>query len=899
MMAKFFKHPWLILAVIAVITGFFAVQLPRAELDNSLMGFLPKTNTVRQITEGFEETYGNGISIFVGLRRPYDTVFDADFLSRMREFTDAVETVPLFKRVNSILTTQYITADADSIIVTNLVNKNFLGSPEEITELKQRLASWDLYEGFLVSDDFTATQVLVDLDVKLEDAGSPAVTAALTQIRDMAKKIFEGSAEVYTAGQPLVMAALSESMRTDLALLIPFVIIVLVLVLVLSFRRFAFVALPLLTVLVAVIWTIGAMPLFGVRLSILSSVLPVVLAAVGSAYGIHIVSHYRDEIRGASLTIEGHRALVFSLMRKLLKPVFLAALTTFAGFISFCFTNLTPIREFGYFSSFGVIASFVVAVTLVPSLLLLRGRGVVKIFERETEKNRREQKKTPLKESRFDRALGETLCTVAAKRTPVLIITVFLVVLSVWGLTRVIVDNSVVDYFRDDTEIARGDLFIRKYFGGSKRLGVSVEAETTEIALHPATLGAIDGLCGYLTGRVPLAGKVSGFTAMIKRMNQMFNVGEPPEGIRANKNLAEDDTDTDEFGFGNFGFGGEDGGGVSPAGEAGGKTADFEAQGPDLFRESAASPSSHETAITFAMLNAALGKNADMSANDLIHELERMTNYEGYAYYEIPADPARYGKMTDEELQLLVSNYLVLLSGDTNHNFSNDPLEPTALRTEIQVRSQWQDDVDIVVDEIDRYIAGNFPDNVTVKVGGGAMLEGASANLVVSSQTVSIFVSVLIVLLILALSYRSLAAGLIGALPLSIAILCNFALMGILGIRLNMGTALIASVSVGTGIDYTIHFIEAFKREYQTGGGTAEFLYRTFSGCGKAIVINAVSVGAGFAVLEFSQFRIIAQFGALVAFSMGVSAVVSLTVIPALLNTAKPQFIYGKNSGLR
>ncbi|MDR1468496.1 MAG: MMPL family transporter, partial [Spirochaetaceae bacterium] len=96
--------------------------------------------------------------------------------------------------------------------------------------------------------------------------------------------------------------------------------------------------------------------------------------------------------------------------------------------------------------------------------------------------------------------------------------------------------------------------------------------------------------------------------------------------------------------------------------------------------------------------------------------------------------------------------------------------------------------------------------------------------------------------------------------------------------------------SLSVGIDYTIHFIEAFKREYQAGG---DYLRRTFATSGKAILINAVSVGAGFGVLALSQFRIMAQFGGLTALSMAISAIVSLTVIPVLLTTVRPKFIYG------
>jgi predicted RND superfamily exporter protein len=385
---------------------------------------------------------------------------------------------------------------------------------------------------------------------------------------------------------------------------------------------------------------------------------------------------------------------------------------------------------------------------------------------------------------------------------------------------------------------------------------------------------------------------------MIKRMNQLFNVDEPPEGVRPIGLITEGDgmgkSGDAVFGFGDFGFdGAEDGGvaGVSPA-EGGSAGPRGRSEGGDF--PPSASP---ETSITFAMLNAAAGKRANMSANELARELERMANYEGYSYYEIPADPARYGKTTEEELQQLIANYLVLLGGQTEDSMSNDPLEPTAIQTIILINSQWQKDTQNVINAVNEYVAANFPKakpgalpNLRVLVGGGAIQEGAVANLVMNSQIISILISVIVVLIIVAFSYKSLAAGFIAALPLAVAIIANFAVMGFTHITINVATALIASLAVGIGIDYTIHFIDAFKREYSDGG---DYLYRTFAGAGKAILINAVSVGAGFGVLVLSQFRLMAQFGGIIALSMGISAVISLTVIPVLLETIRPKFIYG------
>jgi predicted RND superfamily exporter protein len=268
--------------------------------------------------------------------------------------------------------------------------------------------------------------------------------------------------------------------------------------------------------------------------------------------------------------------------------------------------------------------------------------------------------------------------------------------------------------------------------------------------------------------------------------------------------------------------------------------------------------------------------------------MKRRINYDGVSYYEIPFIPERYGKQTAEELQRLVSNYLVLLSGNIGE-YANDSLEPTAIRTMVQLRTVGQYDTNRALDEINNYVSANFPKNLRVMVGGSAIVEDSLNRLVVQSQLISVIISLFTVFLIIAVSNRSLIAGCVGVVPLSISILINFAVMGFLGIKLNIGTSMVASVSVGIGIDYTIHYLEAFKREYRAGG--KHFLRRTFAVSGKAIIINAISVGAGFAVLIFSQFNMLADLGLLIALTMGTSALISLTVIPVLLLMLNPRFV--------
>jgi predicted RND superfamily exporter protein len=442
----------------------------------------------------------------------------------------------------------------------------------------------------------------------------------------------------------------------------------------------------------------------------------------------------------------------------------------------------------------------------------------------------------------------------------------------------------MVEWFHRDTGISRSDHFVREFFCCFKELNLVVEADTTVELLHPDVLQAVDNLSAFLD-KLPEVGKVVGFTDIIKRINQVFNVGESPEGLQPAALYTESDSfGFGDFGFSDFGFGDTDDFGFGDFDY----TDDFavEAPGQENYHDLAR----YSTADLIGLLDSAAGKSPNLSGGDLVRELKRLTNYEGMAYYEIPSDPGRYGKNTPEELQRLISNYLVLLSGDDNTGYSNDPMEPTAIRTMIQLRTIGNNDSQAIIDKINAYIAVNFPKNVRVVIGGYATIEGAITDLIVNSSIISIALSVLMVFIIVAVSNKSLFAGVVGAVTLTLAILCNFAIMGFLGIKLNIGTALMGSLTVGIGIDYTLHFIEFFKREYRIE--KQDFLRRTFLGCGKAILINALSVGLGFAVLAFSRFLIVADLGILIALCMVITALISLTVIPALLTLIKPKFIY-------
>ena len=871
---KLFSYPLLNIFVIGIITVFFAFQLPKAELDNNNIRFVPENDEARQTSAYIDETFGSSIFILVALERRHGDVFDAAFLNKIREFNSRMEEFEIVGNVNSIVSSDYIFAEGDSIIVQKLVREDFSGTPSEIAELRQRIFSWDIYRRALISDDLRATQILLPLTITNEQASRPEIINSFIEIRDIAREMFGPYADVYVTGIPIISATINEAMRSDLFTMIPIVVLVVLLILFLSFRKFTLVILPLITVLVAVVWSMGVMPLVGIKLSVVSTVLPVILVAVGSAYGIHVVTYYLEGVKNiAEMSREKHTALVLLSVRKIGKAVFITAVTTMAGFFAFCFTPVVPIREFGFFASFGVLVSFLMAITLIPSLLIIRGPRLIK---------------TPAEKSSIaivvDTGIVNFFSGITRKKGTVIFLVVVVLLFSAWGMSQVIIDNVFVEYFRPTTDIYRSDHFVREKFGGSKIVSVVVKADTTETLLMPEVLVAMDGLGTYLEERVPEVGKVMCFTDLIKRINQVFNADESPDGLRP-RTASFGNEDSFGFGFGDFGFG------DFAFGSAFGSFEESEAM--PGFQETANEPETISAAELVRLLREAVasGKDRFMDANDLVRAMERLINFEGAAYYEVPSDPARYGMSCPTELQQLVANYLILLSGNIS-SYANDPLSPTAIKTTVQLRTVGDEDTARAIDRIRRYIDDNFPKTVETIIGGTALIESSLNRLVVRSQLISIVISIIIIFFILMLANRSFIAGIVIVAPLSICLLINFAVMGFAGIKLNIGTSMMACLCLGIGIDYTIHYVEAYRRECLAAGEKENFLPKTFAVTGKAILINAVSVGAGFAVLLFSQFVMLQDLGFLIALAMASSALVSLTVIPVLLSLIKPKFIH-------
>lgn len=208
----------------------------------------------------------------------------------------------------------------------------------------------------------------------------------------------------------------------------------------------------------------------------------------------------------------------------------------------------------------------------------------------------------------------------------------------------------------------------------------------------------------------------------------------------------------------------------------------------------------------------------------------------------------------------------------------------------VQLRNHSTDTTGVILADAREYAAKHFPEGYKLEATGTGEMEYTMTDMVVSSQMSSLIFSLLSVFIIIAIAFKSALAGLVGAIPLAFTIILNYMIMGFCGIKLDLITSIIASVAIGVGIDYTIHFLTTYCEERKKSADLEQVTRTTFNKSGLGIITNALAVGLGFLVLYFSKFIVLRYIGVLVAIVMFSSSFLAMTVIPGVLNAFDPKF---------
>jgi hydrophobe/amphiphile efflux-3 (HAE3) family protein len=253
-------------------------------------------------------------------------------------------------------------------------------------------------------------------------------------------------------------------------------------------------------------------------------------------------------------------------------------------------------------------------------------------------------------------------------------------------------------------------------------------------------------------------------------------------------------------------------------------------------------------------------------------------------------DESEEGYDTIPDSRNAVAQYFELysMSGDPEdfEKLVDFPYEHAMVTARLMTTSTPE--INKVVREINARIEGD-PD--VDFVGGFGIIISDLAHSVVRGQLLSLAVAVIIIGLLLMILFRSVTAGIISSIPLAVAMLTLFGLMGLFKIELNVATSMLSAIMIGVGVDYTIHFLWRYREERRRPIPSEEAVRKTLITTGRGIIFNALSVVVGFSVLMISGFMPVRFFGFLVAVSILSCLMGALVLIPSLCLVFKPKFL--------
>ncbi len=197
--------------------------------------------------------------------------------------------------------------------------------------------------------------------------------------------------------------------------------------------------------------------------------------------------------------------------------------------------------------------------------------------------------------------------------------------------------------------------------------------------------------------------------------------------------------------------------------------------------------------------------------------------------------------------------------------------------------SKGQSEVETFDTYIQDYLSENLSEKFSVEIVGMPYVNIQMDKSLIRSQIASLIIAIILVITVISLLFRSFRQGIYAGLPIIATIAILYGFMGLTGIPLNIATVLVASVAMGIGIDYAIHFISHFNHANKELKNVNEALEDTMLISGKAIFVNFISVSAGFSMLVFSDLMPMVYFGILIALSMLGASMGALTLLPATI----------------
>ena len=768
--AAIIKHRKLVLFLTALVTVGLISQLKSLQVISDPEKVLPQSNPFVITGNIVEKIFGNKLNAVIGVTANQGTIFQAPILEKVQRITNRLKNSPLVIKNNltslSSRKSKNIVGNSEGMVVTPLMEK-IPRDEAAMLELKKGLARNPAYSNLLISPDEKTTLIVAEF--KQPPGGFVQVTKT---IEDAVAPERDSSVTIETAGLTVFLSLL-EVFSSRMAFLFPLAVLVIGLIHYEAFRTIQAMILPLVTALLAVIWSIGLLGFMRQPFDAFNAATPILILAIAAGHAVQILKRYYEEYSKVSKEQpnlspkeRNHVAVLNSLSK--VGPVMVLACTVAAlGFFSLVVFELKSIRTFGIFTGAGIVSALILELTFIPALRSILPAPSLREVEREGHK------------TIWDRIITWFYTmTMFRRKTVYAVVGAIIVILSLGGM-RLQIDNTTRTFFAKSNPVIVDYDNLNERLAGTSSLYALVEGSSQDSIKRPDVLHAMDDLQTYLNNK-PHVGKTLSIVDFIKKMNESMN-----------------------------------------------------------------------------------GDNK--------------------TYFAVP------------ESQDLVAQYLLLYSssgepGDFDTYVDNDYQRAVVT---VFTKTDSSSYIEGLVSDINSFAKEHFPKDVKVSVGGGSVGPVAINQVMIKEKILNILQIMGAVLIITSLVFRSPTAGLFILVPLVAAVFVNFGVMGLLGIPLQIPTALISAMAVGIGADYGIYMSFRMREELNASADEEAAIEKAFLSAGKAVLFVSTAVAGGFGVLMLSfGFMVHIWMGFLISIAMLVSSIATLTVFPALIFTFRPKFIF-------
>lgn len=362
------KLRWLV--IVAAVAGAAAIgqNASKLEYSNNYRTFFSKENPELQAFESFQATYTkNDNLLFVLEPKDGSSAFTNETLAAVEQLTEMGWQVPYVLRVDSLSNFQHTYAIEDDLIVEDLIEDARSLTPEQLAEKREIALAEPLLRNQLVTPDGGVTAVNVVLQYPEQSLSEvPEAVAAARELREQIEKEFP-NVEIYLTGTSMLNNAFAEASLNDFNLLVPAMFFIIVVTTAVALRSISATASTLVIIILSCVIAMGFAGMIGIKLAGPSPSAPIIILTLAIADSIHILISMRSAMRDGM----NKRNAIVEAVRINFLPVAVTSITTMVGFLSLRFSDSPPFQDLGTITAVGILAAWILSVTVLPALLSL------------------------------------------------------------------------------------------------------------------------------------------------------------------------------------------------------------------------------------------------------------------------------------------------------------------------------------------------------------------------------------------------------------------------------------------------------------------------------------------------------------------------------------------------